>query len=771
MYFWKRFKSAELKVRERQKTVLIRLLTSYILVLILPITIGVLLFIKIESIMIDNSNESNIAMLEQVKQVVDNRLQEVEQFSVQISKNQKLIKLLNEEKEHNYDYVKFINELANYQTVSTIIDDYYVYSPKFNTILSSSMKTTPAMLFNHIKRYDNSSYEEVVKERLSGFHLNHYYPSEKVVMNSGEKNIITFVQSLPYGEKLNIKGMFLVHIDEQEIREMFHQIEGLNSGFMYIVDGNNNIMLSTSKSEKYFNQIYPLLNKRAGFFEKSIEGNEMIVSYTSSEKNGWTYASVVPKNIVIAQVNEVKSWAMIVMAVLFIIGILLSFYLANKNYRPIREIVNTVIGKSRPNGEFQNEIELIKQTIVSSMKKESQLSQIVLQQEPVIKSNFMYRLLKGQVDVDNVSRNDLSFMGLFPKFNYYSVLLVQIDGYCQFRNENLETEWALTRFIITNLSNDLSNGNGFTIDIERDKIAILQNYPKNTSDEHTKQITFIKRLKEVLEREFNINITVAISYIHHGLHNLAQCYVEASMALDYRMVKGLGSIIFYRDVENNDYYYYYYPLETEMKLINYAKAGDSANVEKTLDDIINLQKQGMTPEISKCLSYDLLSTLIKLSSLLNGEDKTQLIDLNRLLKSITDSSTVEEIQEKIKQQYKVVCLKIQEKQLSQSERLYQDIKKYIDDNYGGDKLCLTMIAEYFGMNPSYLSTFFKKQGNQTISDYLTMVRVTETKKMLSNRMLTISEIAKKVGYANSVGLIRVFKKSEGVTPGQYREIM
>ncbi|WP_165763844.1 AraC family transcriptional regulator [Halalkalibacter urbisdiaboli] len=721
--------------------------------------------------MIENANRSNTAMLEQVKQVVDNRLKEVEQFSIQVSKNQKLIKLLNDEETENYNYVSLIHELANYQTVSTIINDYYVYFSESNTILSPTMKTTPSMLLNHIKRYDNVPYEEVVKEKLSGFHFNQYYPSEKVVMNSGEKNLITFVQSLPYGEKSDVQGMFIVHIDEQQIRDLFHQIEGLNSGFMYIVDEHKNIMMSTSTNEDNINQITPLLTKQVGFFEKNIAGNKMIASYTTSEKNGWTYVSVVPKNIVVSQVSKVKLSAMVVMIVSLIIGILLSYYLASKNYRPIREVVNTVIGKRRPKGEFSNEIELIKQTIVNSMKKESQLNQIVSQQEPVIKSNFIYRVLKGQVDVQNMSEKDLEFMGVDTPLNYYGILLIQIDGHCQFNNENLEKKWALTRFIIANLSNELSNENGFTIDIERDKLVIVQSYPRNTNEEQERQLVFIKRLKEILEEKFDINITVAISHLHHGFKNLSQCYVEASMALDYRMVKGLGSIIFYNDVKDNSGYDYYYPMETEMQLINYAKSGDSTNVEKTLHDIFNnnVQKQGMTPAISKCLSYDLLSTLIKLVSLL--DDKKQSLELNRLIKMIADSGTVDEIQENIKLQFHMICMKMKEKQLSQGERLYQEIKKYIEHNYADDNLSLTMIAEHFGMNASYLSTFFKRQGNQTISDYLVKVRITETKKMLSNQMLTIAEIAKKVGYANSVGLIRVFKKYEGVTPGQYREIM
>ncbi|WP_277679669.1 helix-turn-helix transcriptional regulator [Gracilibacillus dipsosauri] len=103
--------------------------------------------------------------------------------------------------------------------------------------------------------------------------------------------------------------------------------------------------------------------------------------------------------------------------------------------------------------------------------------------------------------------------------------------------------------------------------------------------------------------------------------------------------------------------------------------------------------------------------------------------------------------------------------------LNQEIVNVIRENFTDNMLSLGMIAEHFTMNPSYLSSFFKKQGGIALSDFITQVRIEETKKLLRDRQLTISDIAKRVGYANSVGLIRVFKKVEGVTPGKYRDII
>ncbi|MFC4320089.1 AraC family transcriptional regulator [Litchfieldia salsa] len=762
------------KMNETPKTVYVKLLISYLVVLLLPVIIGLLLFDRVESIMVKNATESNTTMLEQVRLVLDNRFEEAEQLSLQVSLDQRLNHLMtNQQTVSNYEYINFIKELKKYQTVSTDIDDYYIYFAESDVLLSSTMKTNSSLFFNHIKNYENSTYDEIMS-KLSRFHMRDYFPSEKVNMLSGEKNIITLVQSLPYGEVKEVKGVLMVHIDEKQIREMLQQLEGLNQGVIYIADENKEIMMSTSDYEGAFEGIKPLLNKKEGSFEKEIGEQAMIASYTTSEKNGWTYVSLVPREIVLSGVNYVKSWAYGLLILFIVIGIVVSYYLAMRNYRPIREVVNTVIGHNRPKGNFSNEMDLIKESIVSSINKQSQLHRIVAQQEPVIRSNFILRVIRGQVDIAAMPTKELDVMGVSFHSDFFSVMIIQVDKYCQFTKENMDTQWVLTRFIISNLSEELFADNGYTIEIERDKLIILNNHPNDTVSEKTKQLNRVKELNDILMERFGIKVSVAISQIHQGLNKVSECYGEAIMALDYRVIKGPSSIIFYNDIKNNSGYDYHYPVETEVQILNFARNGDRENVEKLLNQVfINNVQQEMTPEISKCLSYDLVSTWVKLLSHLSIEDKKRFIDMHQPFKVISECNTVEELQEKIKCLYHNFCHEIQENQSNQSsqgERLYKEITIFIEEKYHDNMLSLGMIADHFGMNSSYLSTFFKKQGGLTITDFITKVRIEESKNLLPNRKLTISEIATKVGYANSVGLIRVFKKVEGVTPGQYREI-
>ncbi|MDX8045541.1 AraC family transcriptional regulator [Gracilibacillus sp. S3-1-1] len=768
MLKWKRFNK-----RETQLTVFVKLLASYLIVLLIPVIIGIVLFNRIESSMIENAHKSNTAMLEQVRIVLDNRFEEVEQLSLQISLNQKLNHLMTtQRKASNYEYIDFIKELRQYRTVSTNIDDFYVYFSQSDVLLSPRMKTDSKLFFNHIKQYKDSSYNEVMTNKMSGFHSKEYFPSEKVIMISGEKNVITLIQSLPYGEVRDVRGVLMVHIDEKQIRNMLQQLEGLNQGVMYIADQKKEIMMSTNANEEDFEEIQSLLNKKEGSFEQEINGTAMVASYLTSEKNGWTYVSLFPKAFVLSKVNQVKSLAFVLLIIAIVLGMVVSYYLANRNYRPIREMVRTVIGNERPKGEFTNELDLIKETIVHSIHKQSQLKQIVSQQEPVIRANFLLRLIRGQVDLMTISKKELASMGVNFKGNYYSAIVIQIDDYCPFTTENIDTKWVLTRFIITNLSDEILDGNGYTIEVERDKLIILNNHLDPKEIVNDSSVNSVKKLKDILEQQFSMKITVAISQTHYGLNKVSECYGEAMMALDFRVIKGPGSIIFYHDIKDKTSYHYHFPMEAEVQILNFAKNGDFVNVKKLLDQIFNNNvQQEMTPEISKCLAYDLLSTWVKLLSILSAEDKKSFIDRKQPFKIISESNTLEELQQKIKSLYFEFCDKMQENQSNQGERLYKEITHFIEENYHKNVLGLGMIAEHFAMNSSYLSSFFKKQSGMTLSEFITTVRIEESKKMLSNRKLTISEIATKVGYANSVGLIRVFKKVEGVTPGQYREIM
>lgn len=85
-------------------------------------------------------------------------------------------------------------------------------------------------------------------------------------------------------------------------------------------------------------------------------------------------------------------------------------------------------------------------------------------------------------------------------------------------------------------------------------------------------------------------------------------------------------------------------------------------------------------------------------------------------------------------------------------------------------LSVAGLAEQFGVSPSHLSRFFKQQMGIGLLDYIHRCRIDEAKTLMKNNpSIRVKEVADKTGFYNVSAFIRVFKKIEDITPGQYRE--
>ncbi|MFC4323632.1 response regulator transcription factor [Litchfieldia salsa] len=97
----------------------------------------------------------------------------------------------------------------------------------------------------------------------------------------------------------------------------------------------------------------------------------------------------------------------------------------------------------------------------------------------------------------------------------------------------------------------------------------------------------------------------------------------------------------------------------------------------------------------------------------------------------------------------------------------QEIEQYLRKNYKQD-ITLQEIADQFFLSREYISRRFKQEFKETITDYLTRIRIEYAKKLLHNPQMKIYEIAFQIGYHNEKYFSKVFKKSVGVSPNEYR---
>lgn len=97
------------------------------------------------------------------------------------------------------------------------------------------------------------------------------------------------------------------------------------------------------------------------------------------------------------------------------------------------------------------------------------------------------------------------------------------------------------------------------------------------------------------------------------------------------------------------------------------------------------------------------------------------------------------------------------------------IKEYLDSNYTDD-ISLDDISKHFYINKFYLTRLFKDKYGITINNYINEKRITKSKELLRFSDMNIENIGNAVGISDANYFSRLFKKIEGITPKQYKQM-
>ncbi len=94
-------------------------------------------------------------------------------------------------------------------------------------------------------------------------------------------------------------------------------------------------------------------------------------------------------------------------------------------------------------------------------------------------------------------------------------------------------------------------------------------------------------------------------------------------------------------------------------------------------------------------------------------------------------------------------------------------KRFIDRSY--ERITGVGDVSYdLEISPSYLRTVFRDSFGLSLKDYLTRVRIGHAKELLRIHGTTVYEVARKVGYRQTITFEKAFKKVVGVPPSKYR---
>jgi two-component system response regulator YesN len=102
------------------------------------------------------------------------------------------------------------------------------------------------------------------------------------------------------------------------------------------------------------------------------------------------------------------------------------------------------------------------------------------------------------------------------------------------------------------------------------------------------------------------------------------------------------------------------------------------------------------------------------------------------------------------------------------EKWARQATEIILKRYGEKYFTIEDVANDLNISHGYLSRIFRKYMQKSVIAYLTEVRISEAKKLLRSGDMKQEVIAEKIGYCNAYYFNSQFKKTTGVTPGEFR---
>lgn len=101
------------------------------------------------------------------------------------------------------------------------------------------------------------------------------------------------------------------------------------------------------------------------------------------------------------------------------------------------------------------------------------------------------------------------------------------------------------------------------------------------------------------------------------------------------------------------------------------------------------------------------------------------------------------------------------------EQLYHDIVDYISYHIC-ENIKVSDVAEYFGYNEKYLTTFFNRMAGMPLKQYILKELMAKACAQLSDTNISVSQIAYSIGYRDPHNFSNTFKKIMGMSPTEYR---
>lgn len=490
----------------------------------------------------------------------------------------------------------------------------------------------------------------------------------------------------------------------------------------------------------------------------------------------WYYVSIAPLTNITAPVVFISKLFIYLSLFVFISAILLTLIASRKLYDPIDKLTRSFSENNLV--QMKNEFEFI-ETKLNHLSTESlDLQNRLKQQLPHLKEGFLLQLFQGSLYTyrEEDLQKQMQQFGSDYSDKKHVLIFVQLIGFSIFRGRFSEGEEGLVTFSAVNIAEELLQSYQLEADVINFhdlSLGILVSFDADESESEVNEqiVQFSKELIGCISNICKMKVLIGVSKMNDSLKSVPSHFEEIKGALSFRNLQEENQIIELSKLDNllNRKCTFEYPFDLEKEITHAIRQRNQEAAIQLVDTFFKtLAEQNVSEAMMKQGAPKLLGSIfhIVLQSGLIEDFVKEGASLYEELYKLKDPDDMAHWFKK-----KVIVPIINELSNNQDQRLRIIVMKVIDmleAEYMTD-ISLDLCAERVNLNPSILSKVFKEISGWNFIDYLTNIRLTKAKELLVETDTKIKDVAESIGYNHSY-FNRIFKKQEGITPSEFREM-
>ena len=693
------------------------------------------------------------SLLDSACTALNRQIEQMRSFTWQLDNNSdvEMYLHLKEQTPRNILTKKAIIELLQkMKAFSNTLSDIGFYSEGLGIVITAESSYP---IEDYFSRIDGLPMSKVFQIRQQTHHiaLCDYAGKATISRIISNDHVLVFISSLPLNSTQG-KSYVFFHLPEER---MLSCLPESGNGVILLCDQSGSPVIS------HADDLYSAVSRMYMSAPQNhirMNGEDYGVLAKETASAGLTCMAIVPYRDLLRPIVRLRRIVMTVMGVCMAVGLIGAILASKRMYSPLERLLENVksLRIGFPEGRGDNEYKLLDDAIHMISAENHALSLSNQEINRLLKNRLLSDWMEGRLRNDTI--HALAKVQVSLPFDRVQTAVMETTPRMLEQAEKPAGLCAADQMEALAAEKSMGSMRVWCAQRMDGRLLVLFNLDsRHPSPESI--YAFLKQAQQEIFLDMPCRIGVGREY---GLAHVSDSLVDAMLALNSR--NGMGENAFCLAEEIPDVPDAEYTLNAEQRLINQMLSGQKEEAAATLHALCASDAGMSLPRSS--LVQALLFTARRVACQAGAEEQFPAF-LEQSGFRAEDMPMEKNTEERLRQVFFSVMDCLNTGISSQEEKQYAKLTEYIQAEYSHD-ISLESVSDALSMSPSYVGLVFRRVGGTSFLKYLTDTRIAEVKRLLLTTSLPLREIGMRVGIENQNTLIRTFKKTEGITPGQFR---